>query len=640
MTETVGKVLYGVLFVVILPGLLILWTVNTDSAVTLPALHSVPGGTGIAGLGLVLLLAGVVALWKVGGGLPMNAYPPPNYVSGGVYGFLSHPIYVGFVFICAGCSIAAGSASGLWLTTPAVAMASAALVMGYELPDMRRRFGGIVSGDRFLPADDSSAPSRQERIRCLLTTLFPWLILYEGVVHRGIPAHAIVAYLPFEQHLPVLPWTEIFYVSVYPAVLLAFFAVSTRATLRLLCIRALVSMAVVIPLFLSISLISPPRPFVSASFLGNLLNSERGFDSAAAAFPSYHVIWAFLVAEAMGGGIRWQRILWRAWAILVSVSCLTTGMHALIDVVGGLLVVVFLLRVERAWSRLRDGTQWIANSWKEWRIGSVRIINHGGFAAAGVFVGILLIETCLGSEKRAIPIAIFVGGTVGAAIWAQLVEGSPALLRPLGFYGGVLGTNFGAILATTWTHTNVWLALSALAVAAPWIQGLGRLRCLVQGCCHGALTAPEIGICYTHPRSRVWRVPELRGVPIHATPLYSLLWNVLTGVVVGRLYLLQVNAAIIGGSYLILSGLGRFVEEAYRGEPQTPVIARLRLYQWFAIATIVAGAIVTTFTGAPTPARPTFEVSSLLPALLCAVAAWFVTGVDFPESNRRFARLT
>ena len=257
-----------------------------------------------------------------------------------------------------------------------------------------------------------------------------------------------------------------------------------------------------------------------------------------------------------------------------------------------------------------------------------------------MFVGILLIETCLGSEKKAIPIAIFVGGAVGAALWAQWVEGSPALLRPLGFYGGVLGTNLGAILATLWTRTNPWIALSALAVAAPWIQGIGRLRCLVQGCCHGSRTSPEIGICYTHLRSRVWRVPELRNVPVHATPLYSILWNILTAIVVGRIYLLHTNAAMVGGVYLILSGLGRFVEEAYRGEPQTPIVWGLRLYQWFAIATILAGAVVTTFTNAPAPVRPRFDTSSVLPALLCALAAWFVTGVDFPESNRRFARLT
>lgn len=639
MTATVCKVLYGILFAIILPGLLIIWAISTAAAVTLPALHSVSMGIGLAVLGLALLLAGIAALWKIGGGLPMNAFPPPKYVSGGVYGLVSHPIYVGFVFICAGTSIAAGSASGVWLVTPVIAMASAALVTGYELPDLQRRFGGLVT-DRFLPADDSSTPLSRERIRCLLTTLLPWLVVYEAIAHLGIPSDAIAAHFPFEQHWPVLQWTEIIYASVYPTVIFAFFLAHSRKELRLYCIRALASMALVFPIFLAVPLISPPRLFISTSWLGNFLHYDRTLDSAAAAFPSYHVIWAFLAAEGIAGQVRWRRVLWRTWAALVSISCLTTGMHALIDVLAGLAVMIPLLHIQQVWEFLRDSTQTVANSWREWRIGPVRVINHGGFAALGVFVGILLIETCLGSEKKAIPIAIFVGGTVGAALWAQWVEGSPALLRPLGFYGGVLGTNLGAILATLWTRTNPWLALSALAIAAPWIQGIGRLRCLVQGCCHGSRTSPKIGICYTHLRSRVWRVPELRNVPVHATPLYSILWNILTAIVVGRLYLLHTNAAMVGGVYLILSGLGRFVEEAYRGEPQTPIVWGLRLYQWFAIATILAGAVVTTFTNAPAPVRPRFDTSSVLPALLCALAAWFVTGVDFPESNRRFARLT
>ena len=109
--------------------------------------------------------------------------------------------------------------------------------------------------------------------------------------------------------------------------------------------------------------------------------------------------------------------------------------------------------------------------------------------------------------------------------------------------------------------------LSALVVAAPWIQGLGRLRCLVQGCCHGRPTSEYIGIRYVHPRSRVCRITSLRDVPIHPTPLYSLLWNVVVAMLVTRLYLLHTTAAMVGGVYLILSSMGRFVEEAYRGEP-------------------------------------------------------------------------
>jgi len=640
MKQSLGKLLYGALFAVVVPGLMVLWTARTAPAVRLPAIHSVSCGIATALIGLLLLLLGMAALWRIGGGLPMNAFPPPRYVSTGIYRLVSHPIYVGFVLICAGLAIATGSPSGLWLTTPVVAMASAALVLGYELQDMRKRFGETVVRNRFLPADQTTPPSNLDRIRCFLTVFLPWLIFYEAAVHLGVPKNAVIAYLPFEPHLRVLEWTEVFYVSVYPVVLLVPFVVSDRSTLRRFCLRALVSMAIVFPIFLCIPVISPPRPFVATSFLGHLLNFERAFDSAVGAFPSYHVIWAFLAADALGSGGSRRKLLWLVWAFLLSASCVTTGMHALLDVVAGLMLALVLLHVEKVWAGLRNATQWIANSWKEWRIGPVRIINHGGFAAAGVFAGIVLIESCLGPGKIAIPVAIYVGGTVGAALWAQWIEGSPALLRPLGFYGGLLGTILGALLAARWTDTNIWLALAALCVAAPWIQGLGRLRCLVQGCCHGRPTTPEIGIRYSHPRSRVCRVPGLRDIPIHATPLYSLLWNVLIALLLARLYLLQVNAAMIAGIYLILSGIGRFVEEAYRGEPQTPVVLGLRLYQWIAIATVVAGAVVTTFTNAPSPPRPGFDASSLPVALLCALAAWFVTGVDFPESNRRFARLT
>jgi prolipoprotein diacylglyceryltransferase len=314
-------------------------------------------------------------------------------------------------------------------------------------------------------------------------------------------------------------------------------------------------------------------------------------------------------------------------------------MHALADVIAGLLVTLLVIRIDRVWSFLRKSSETIANSWREWRIGPVRVINHGAYAATGVFIGMWAIDNLLGPGKSAIPLAIFLGGSVGAALWAQVIEGSPALLRPLGFYGGMLGTSAGGVAAAWLTGTNIWSVLAALVVAAPWIQGIGRLRCLVQGCCHGRPAAENVGIRYTHPRSRVLRVISLCGVPVHATPLYSLLWNVLVALVVTRLYVLHASAALVGGVYLILSGAGRFVEEAYRGEPQTPVFWGLRLYQWIAVVTLVLGALITTL-NSPLTSRPTLHASSIFVALACGLAAWFVTGVDFPESNRRFARLT
>jgi hypothetical protein len=97
---------------------------------------------------------------------------------------------------------------------------------------------------------------------------------------------------------------------------------------------------------------------------------------------------------------------------------------------------------------------------------------------------------------------------------------------------------------------------------------------------------------------------------------------------------------MICGIYLLLSGIGRFVEEAYRGEPQTLVVFGLRLYQWLAIATMITGAILTTITSAPIAPRLHLHASSLITALICGTLAWFVSAVDFPKSERRFARLT
>jgi FtsH-binding integral membrane protein len=82
------------------------------------------------------------------------------------------------------------------------------------------------------------------------------------------------------------------------------------------------------------------------------------------------------------------------------------------------------------------------------------------------------------------------------------------------------------------------------------------------------------------------------------------------------------------------------VEESYRGEPQTPLVAGLRIYQWFAVGTLVAGIGCTMVTMPPSQAG----FSAPTPALLGWAVVMFgvfaaAMGLDFPGSNRRFSRL-
>jgi membrane-associated phospholipid phosphatase len=606
--------------------------------VHLAALHSPGFGACTAGIGIAAMLAGMFALWRHGGGLPMNAFPPPRFVDRNIYGVVPHPIYGGFVLACAGAAIYSGSASGLWLVTPAAALGCSALVLGYELPDLRKRFGAPAASC-WLPQDAAGKPSFLERIRVYLVVLLPWFILFELLGALGKPRGAVSTYLPFEMHWPVIEQTEIVYASTYLVVLLTPLLAISGFALRRFALRGLRAMAVIFPLYLLLPVFVPPRPFQPAGPIGNLLQMERSPISGAGAFPSFHVVWALIAASALGEGSKWKKILWWTWAVLVSLSCVTTGMHSLLDVIAGAVAYIAIVRIDPIWALILKLAKHLANSWREWRIGPVRIIIHGAYVGVAVLAGVLIIDSLVGRDGAIVAAGIFFGSIIGAVLWAQWVEGSPALLRPMGFYGGVIGATIGAVPAV-FLGINFWTALAAFAVAGPWIQAAGRLRCLVQGCCHGRASVDVPGIRYTHPRSRVCRLAQLAGIPIHATPVYSILWNFVVGAALLRLLAVHAPGTMICGIYFLLSGAGRFAEEAYRGEPQTKVWSGLRLYQWIAAFTFVLGAVLTAI---PSPAMNAFtpvSASSMLLAIACAAIGWFVSGVDFPEVSRRFARLT
>jgi protein-S-isoprenylcysteine O-methyltransferase Ste14 len=631
-----GKWLYGAIFVLFVPIALTAWAMATADTVRIPPIVSPTFGLMIATAGGFLLTMGMANLWVYGGGLPMNAYPPPRYVAQGIFLLLPHPIYTGFTMLCVGVSVTVGSASGLWLVSPIVALSCAALVLGYERHDLRERFGRASMS--LLPAAGPTSPSTSERLACYAFVLLPWVVLYKGVVALGTPPDAIAAWLAFERSLPVLEWSEIFYASAYFFIGLAPLLARTRDDLRTFSVRGLWAMTLAVPLLLAVPLTAPPRPFTPHTMFGHWLAWERMLDGPATGFPSFRVIWTMLAAEVYAR--RWPRGAWwpLGWALLISGSCVTTGQNALVNVLAGFAIVGIVTRGAAFWEAIRSGAERIANSWREWRIGSVRIINHGIYVGLGGTFGLWIAGSLVGSEHQTAVLVAGFAAVVGAALWAQYIEGSSQLLRPFGYYGGLLGGILGALVAPLF-GASAWLILAAFSAGGPWAQAMGRLRCLVQGCCHGRLAPDSLGIRYTHPRSRVCRLTAWAGLPLHPTPVYSILWNGFVASAIARLWILHAPLHLISGIYFILTGLGRFVEEAWRGEPQTPVFARLRLYQWAAVASVVAGALMTALGhGGPAP-TPHFEWRVLLASAVFGAFVWFAMGVDFPNSSRRFSRL-
>jgi membrane-associated phospholipid phosphatase/protein-S-isoprenylcysteine O-methyltransferase Ste14 len=638
-SNIVGKVVYGALFALGVPALLAAWARGTASAVRLVPIRSLPlGGTFVA-IGLALVLSGMWALRVHGGGLPMNAFPPPRYVDRGAYGLVPHPIYVGFCGIVMGTSLVTGSASGLWLVTPATVLGCVALVYGYEKHDLEARFGPVrhVTAIR-VPADVDGRPALLDRASVHLLVLGPWVALYQAIAELGPPPDAVATFLPGEASWPIVEGAELVYCTIYPAVILVTLVAKRTSTLRRFTVRGLLSMGLVFPLFLALPFVAPPRPFVPTSLPGELLAFERSVDTSACAFPSFHVVFAIFAAAAFAETWPRARVLCWAWAAGVAIACVATGMHSVLDVVGGGAAALLVIRARWVWERLRRGAESIAGSWHEWTIGPVRVINHGLYGGLATAAGCAIAGTLAGPRSWAAMALGALCTVLFAGVWAQVIEGSPQLLRPYGYYGGVIGIIVGSVLAPL-VGTPTWVMLGACATAGPWIQSIGRLRCLVQGCCHGAPCSEAVGIRYTHPRSRVCKLAHLVGVPVHPTPLYSILWNAVIFVIMARLWSVHAPLRFIGGLYLVTTGLGRFVEESYRGEPQTKIWAGLRLYQWIAIGTVLAGMVVTVVgpEGDAPSAVPSWP--PLAAALVMGLFAGAALGVDFPSSNRRFSRL-
>ncbi|MBE0593790.1 MAG: phosphatase PAP2 family protein, partial [Gemmatimonadales bacterium] len=349
--RSLGPWLYGLAFTIGIPVLLVWWATASRDSVPLPTLPYSWAGLIAAGGGVLLMLFGVGALHVHGRGLPMSPYPPPVYVARGAYRYLAHPLYVGFVLLCFGVAVFAESPSGIWLVSPAVALGCAALVLGFERQEVRRRFGAdSVRRPRIaLPPASADSPTTWDRLSIALLVLLPWSLAFEAVYRLGVPSDAVEAFLPFERHWPVLQWTEAVYGSTYLLVVGSLFVARTQAALRRMAVTALIATAVVTLIYLTVPLVAPPRPFEPHSLLGRALIVERAMSNTVAAFPAFHVIWSFIAAEAWSSRSRAAALVGWTWAILITASCLTTGMHALADIAAAVALFLVLRRYRAIW---------------------------------------------------------------------------------------------------------------------------------------------------------------------------------------------------------------------------------------------------------------------------------------------------
>ncbi len=615
-----NKTLYAIVFLIIIPGMLWFWAKFTEDLISLPIIGSKLTGWIFFILGIILMAWGMYSLKKYGKGLPMNAFPPLKFVKKGPYQLFRHPIYWGFGFLLAGFFMLTKSTSGLWLVTPVTILSMIALVLGYEAIDLKKRFPEEFITTIFdLPGKTHHVPDIRDRSISLFWVLGP-LFISNFILSKLIGfTSLLLGKLPNlvlsteNQYIPLL---SILFLVIIP------FIIKRKDFLRTWTITSVI--AVCISSFTALL-----YPEIAEQYLA----FQRTF---------IFNVPIFLILLSLSPILRQSKLLGISIsliAIILIILQLTYGRSTLVQLSSSVVIFLIANNYLHLWIFLKKGSENIANSWKEWVFGKVRVINHGFYVGFGTFLGILLCGILVGDSYAWAILMFAVVVIIFSALWAQIIEGSEKLKRPYGYYGALVGIIFASTVVWAMGY-HVWVIIGAISAVMPWVQGIGRFRCLVNGCCHGSkVDNPEIGIKYFHHRSRVCGISHLKGELLHPTPLYAIIWLFFVGLILISLYINNFSSAFIFGLYLILTGIGRFVEEAYRGEVQTPIIKGLRLYQWTAILSVIIGIVMTLIHIDPVDITPDFGWQTIVSAIIGGLFTTFAMGIDFPYSNARFSRL-
>jgi len=158
----------------------------------------------------------------------------------------------------------------------------------------------------------------------------------------------------------------------------------------------------------------------------------------------------------------------------------------------------------------------------------------------------------------------------------------------LAFQGGLLLAFITALAYIRRHGLPVWGTLDALALGIPLGHSIGRVGCLMAGCCYGRPTDLPWAVTFTHPETL-----GPRGVPVHPTQLYeSLLYLGIFGFILWLRKRKSFQGELFG-TYLLLAGLARFGVEFFRGDDRGPVIfAGMPVTQVVALITALVGAVL------------------------------------------------
>ena len=151
------------------------------------------------------------------------------------------------------------------------------------------------------------------------------------------------------------------------------------------------------------------------------------------------------------------------------------------------------------------------------------------------------------------------------------------------YYGGLIGAMISAFGYLYWKKLPAWKIADILAPSIALGSVLGRIGCLLNGCCYGRACALPWAIHFPADH-------ETHGVGVHPTEIYDALLNLILYVFLAWLFRRRKFDGQIFSTYLIVYAVFRSIAEYFRGDyPADHVHAGLTSAQLVSVPILVAG---------------------------------------------------
>jgi phosphatidylglycerol---prolipoprotein diacylglyceryl transferase len=235
------------------------------------------------------------------------------------------------------------------------------------------------------------------------------------------------------------------------------------------------------------------------------------------------------------------------------------------------------------------------------RIGNITIYSYGLMMALGI-LGALAISVYRGKGRgynvdiiMDLSFYAVIGGIIGAKLLYFITEAKSIIQRPAnifdmltsGFvvYGAILGGVFAGFIYCRIKKLKFLEYFDLIAPSLAFAQGVGRIGCLLAGCCYGKETDSFLGIVFKHS------LYARNDVKLFPTQIFSSLGDFSIAIILLIFARAERKKGQVAGLYLILYSIGRFFIEFYRDDPRGTV-GLLTTSQFICIFILIGGIIL------------------------------------------------